>query len=136
MSIVLILFFLSLLGIVVMIGKKLIVLKNKQFVIEKEFLVQYPDLRDIRYIAIKKTREYGYIILVEIIRFSIRSSRVLKRKYKEAGNKIKNITRKHIINKEETREKEASIFLKMISEYKHKIRKIKKQIREEESEAK
>ena len=136
MSLLLILFFGSLLGITVMISRKLIVLRNQPIVFEEKVLVQTPNLKEIRYVFIKKTREYGYIALVEIIRFSVRSSKLLKNTYKEVKHKIKNITRKHITHTTEEikKEKEVSGFLKKISEYKHKLRKIKKQVIEEEKE--
>ena len=51
-------------------------------------------------------------------------------------NKIKHLTRKHITHQEEKikEAKEVSGFLKKISEYKHKIRKIKNKVIEEEKE--
>ena len=135
MYIILILFFASLIGIVAMIGRKLLLLQNQQIIIEEKNLIQLPDLREVRYVIIRKTREYGYITLVEIIRFSIRSSKLLKRKYGEAKNIIKNIKRKYNPQKkEESIKKEVSGFLKMISEYKQKVRKIKDKIKEEEKE--
>jgi len=136
MSALLILFFASLIGITIMIGRKLILLKNQPMIVEEKILIQSPDLKEIRYIFVKKTREYGYIALVEIIRFSVRTSKFLKRKYKETKHKIKRITKKHVAhkNEEEIKEKEVSSFLKKISEYKHKLRKIKNKVIEEEKE--
>ena len=134
MSIVLILFFASLLGIAIMIGRKLVLLKNQPQIIEERVLIETPDLQEIRYIFIRKTKEYGYIALVEIIRFSVRSSKLLKRKYKEAKKKIKHLARKHIAHRGETKEKDVSGFLKKVSEYKHKLREIKDKVIEEEKE--
>ena len=134
MSILLILFFASLLGIAVMIGKKLFLLKEEPAITEENFLIRTPDMREIRYVFVRKSREYGFIVLVEIIRFSVRSSKLLKRTYKEAENKIRKITSKYIKHKETVKEKEVSGFLKKISEYKQKVRKIADQVIEEEKE--
>jgi hypothetical protein len=129
----LILFFASLIGIIVMIGRKLVVIRNQPTVVEKTSLIESPNLKEVRHVFVKKGREYGYVVLVEMIRFSVRSSKLLKRKYKEAKNKIKKITGKHVLHKEEIKkEKEVSNFLKKISEYKHKLRKIKNKVIEEE----
>ena len=121
-----------------MVGRKLFLLKKQPAIIEETILVQTPNLREVRHIVLKKSREYGYVALVEIVRFSIKSSRVLKSVYKETKNKIGQIKRKYILRKEkeevEQKEKEVSGFLKKISEYKHKIRKIKHQILKEEKE--
>ena len=138
MSFLLILFFASLLGITIMIGRKLILLRNQpMMIVEEKNLFQSPNLGEIRYIFIRKTKAYVYVVIVSTIRLSIRSSKLLKHTYKKVKNKIKNITNKHIKhNKEEEtkKEKEVSSFLKKISEYKHKIRKIKNQVIEEEKE--
>jgi hypothetical protein len=119
-----------------MIGRKLLFFEKQPVIAEEEILVQTPDFKEIRHIFIRKTRKYGYVALVEIIRFSVRSSKFLKRQYKEAENKIRGLARKHITHKkeEEIKEKEVSSFLKKISQYKHKLRKIKNQVIEEEKE--
>ena len=135
MSALLILFFASLIGITVMIGKKLFLLRKEPQMFEEKVFIRTPHLREIRHIVIKKSREYGYIALVETIRFSIRSSKLLKRKYEELKNKLSSkMARKRSALEEENKEKEVSGFLKMISEYKQKIRKIRDQVAEEEKE--
>ena len=93
MSVTLILFFGSIIGITIMIWNKLVLLKKQPvIVIEEQFLINLPDLQEVRYIASKKTKKIIYIVLVKIFRFSIRTSKLLKRKHK----KIKLIT-KYII---------------------------------------
>ena len=112
-----------------MIGRKLFFGKKQPKIVEETILVQTPDLREISYVFIKKSREYGYII-----RFSVRSSKLLKRQYKGLTKKIRRITKKHTSHREEMEKKEVSGFLKKISEYKYKVRKIKDKIIEEEKE--
>lgn len=136
MAIILILFFLSLAGVIFMIGNKLILLKEGQLVAQENFPIEIPNLQEAKYIAIKHVKKHSYIILVESIRFSIKSSNFLKRMSKKIKDKINNIFRKHILKKaeEEIKTKEVSGFLKMISEYKQKIRKIKDKVIKEEKE--
>lgn len=133
MSLILILFFVSLAGISFMIGRKLILLKRGQIIAGENFFVEIPDLQEIKYIAVQGTKKYGYILLVETLRFSIRSSYFLKKKGGEIAEKIKNkFSRSQSFAGGEPEKREVSKFLKMISEYKEKIGKIKNKIKEEE----
>jgi len=135
MAIILILFFLSLAGVIFMIGGKLILLKEGRLVAQESFPIEIPNLQEVKYAVVKGAKKHSYIILVESIRFSIKSSNFLKRMSKKIKDKINGMIRKHILKKEkEIKVREVSGFLKMISDYKHKIRKIKHQIREEEKQ--
>jgi hypothetical protein len=133
MPIILTLFFLSLSGIIYMIGSKLILLQNGEVVIQEHIPIKVPDLQEFKYIVTKNSKKYGFILLVIILRASIKSSYFLKKKYKEikyiAIIKIKKILtgKKHGIQ-----EHEVSSFLKKVSDYKSKVNKIKNQIKEEE----
>ncbi|MFA6274480.1 MAG: hypothetical protein WC662_04945 [Candidatus Paceibacterota bacterium] len=119
-----------------MIGKKLVLLKKGQLTIRENFPIEIPNIQEVKYIIIKNTKKHSYIILVETIRFSIRSSKYFKEKYTIIKDRVKEIYRKNVIKnkKEEIKKekKEVSGFLKMISEYKHKIKTIKHRIKEEE----
>jgi len=130
----LILFFVSLIGITVMIGKKLVLLRNQPVIItEEEFIIQLPDLKDLRHSLTQKTKKVSYIILVRIFRLSIRSSKFLKHKYNQSTDKIKHLIRKYVPKHKET-QKEVSGFLKKVSEYKNRVKEIKDKVREEENE--
>ncbi|MFH1608612.1 MAG: hypothetical protein ABH951_01170 [Patescibacteria group bacterium] len=139
MAIILTLFFLSLSGIIYMIGNKLIILQKEgnQVIIEKP-VIKIPDLQEFKHLFIKNSRKYGFILLVLIIRFSVISSHFIKRKSKEIGKilieKIKKITTKKRSEGEEkeVEQKEVSNFLRKMSDYKNKIKKIKDKIKEEE----
>jgi len=136
MAIILILFFLSLAGVIFMIGSKLILLKGGRIIVpEENFPIEIPNLQEVKYIAIKNAKKHSYFLFVESIRFSIKSSHFLKRVFRKIKEKTSYIFRKHVLKKaeEEIKTKEVSGFLKMISDYKHKIKKIKHQIREEEN---
>lgn len=128
MTAILIMFFISLAGISVMIGRKLILLKRGQIESAEKIPFEIPNSEEIKYFAVKNTKRYGYLTLVVILRFSIRSSNFLKRQYKEIKTKIGNTINKHFPQKE----KEVSKFLKMVSDYKNKIAKIRNKIIEEE----
>ena len=130
----LILFSISLLGIIVMIGQKLLFanIKNNSS-LDKIFEAENFDIEEIKHATIKSVKRYGFIGLVIILRFSIKFSFLIKNFYRKVVNKIKSIINIYFNNtKEENKEKEVSNFLKMVSDYKHKIRQIKHRIKEEE----
>ncbi|MEK7572629.1 MAG: hypothetical protein AAB493_02105 [Patescibacteria group bacterium] len=129
----LILFFISLSGIVLMIGKKLIFADIKKGEDAEKFILETFNLDEIKHIAISNVKKYGFIALVIILRFSIKSSHFLKSGYGEIKNKMRSVIKNYLTHKEkEPKEKEASNFLKMVLDYKNKIRKIKHKIKEEE----
>ena len=130
MTAILIIFFISLAGISVMIGRKLILLKRGQIQSTEKISFEIPNSEEIKYFAVKNTKRYGHLTLVLILRFSIQSSNFLKRKHKEIKIKIENIINRYFPQKE----KEVSKFLKMVSDYKNKITKIRNKIIEEEKE--
>lgn len=130
MYLLLILFFGSLFGIIFMIGRKLVMLQNGYVVQKEEIVFEVPFLKKAKHITIKNIKKHGYIGLVETIRFYIQTSNLIKNKYQQAKNKIKNRNKEGIMAEEK---KEISKFLKVISEYKRKIREIKHKIKEEEN---
>lgn len=134
MYLFLILFFLSLAGIMVMIGRKFILLKNGSLVsAEEKFSIKIPNLHEVKYITTKSTKKYGFIALVIILRSYILSVHTIKKTYKKSKHKIKELHKKYLPQKQrEVEPKEVSGFLKKVSDYKQKIRKIKHQIKAEE----
>jgi len=116
-----------------MIGKKLVFAEIKGSEETREFIQDNFDIDNIKHIAVKNTKKYGFRMLVTILRFSIKSSYVLKNKYKKLKTIIRYIINNYFRHKEkEVKEKEVSSFLKKVSEYKYKIREIKDKIKEEE----
>lgn len=135
MILILILFFVSLAGIILMIGKKLIleraILEN--MAIEKTIL-DIPRLGKIKDISIKRIRKYSFVLLVITIRYYVKSSNFLKKQSKGMVEKVKTkLIRKNNLS-ESNEKQEVSGFLKMISDYKQKVKRIKKIIKEEENE--
>jgi len=129
-SIILILFFLSLFSIVFMIGRKLAFIKREQVVTEKEIMLEIPYLKDIKHLTFKNIKKYGYTLAVITVRYYVRGTNFLKNKYEKMKIRIMNRGNDKEVNGEG---REISKFLKIISEYKHKIRRIKHEIKKEEN---
>lgn len=129
----LIFFFLSLVGIITMIWRQLILVKNGQVAIAQHAHPFVPDLQKIKYLTLKGTKKFGYVILFVTLRFFIKSSNFTKTKGLVLIKEIKNKLKKNKGSLDETIEKkEVSRYLKIISEYRHKIRVIKHRIKKEE----
>lgn len=133
MYFLLILFFGSLLGISFMIGRKLLLLQNGKMLRLEETPFGPTLFEEWKRSAARNVKKHGYVVLVFIIRLHIRSSRTLKAKYLETKEKLKEILSRKL-KKQQEEQREVSGFLKMISEYKEKIREIGHQIREEEDQ--
>jgi hypothetical protein len=93
-----------------------------------------PDLQKIKHVAKKNAKKVGYISLFLILKFFIKSSNLIKTKSKILIKELKKKFRKNKENyaDELIEKKEVSKYLKVISEYKDKIRKMKDVIKEEE----
>lgn len=129
-SILLILFFASLISIIAMIGRKLVALKHEEIPNHEEVLFEVPYLKEVKHITIAGIRKSGYALLVSTVRLYVRLTNFLKEKYQDLKTKIRNIIMENHINGEK---KEISKFLKIIGEYKNKIREIKHKIKKEEN---
>ncbi|OGI85462.1 hypothetical protein A3A92_00295 [Candidatus Nomurabacteria bacterium RIFCSPLOWO2_01_FULL_37_49] len=116
-----------------MIGRKLVLLQNGQTLERKEISFKIPHLEKIKHLTVKNMKKYGHMSLVTTLRFYVRSMNLLKNKYEETKIKIKNFNTRKDSNGNGAEKVEVSKFLKMISEYKHKIRAIKQKIHEEEN---
>jgi hypothetical protein len=130
MYFLLILFFGSLFGITFMIGRKLMVLQEGVVVHHNENLLKDSYEEWKRSVA-KNFKKYSYLGLVATIRFYIHSLNFAKKQYEVVKIKAKDMIAKK--SKNNDKKIEPNKFLKMISEYKHKIRKIRHQIKEEEN---
>lgn len=136
MYFILILFFGSLFGITFMIGRKLLMLQNGQvsYRDSSETFLKAQYFEELKHLAIKTIKKHRYTGLVTIVRIYVRSSNFIKDKYEQVKIKIKNIYHKKIRRETEIKEKqEVPKFLKIILEYKNKIREIRHKIREEEN---
>ena len=135
MILILILFFVSLAGIILMIGKKLILEKVvlENIAIQKTIL-DIPRLGKIKDISIKRIKKYSFVLLVITIRYYVKSSNFLKKHSKSMIQKVKTrLIHKNNLS-ENSKKQEVSGFLRLISDYKQKVKRIKKIINEEENE--
>ena len=117
-----------------MLGRKLALVRNGQTAESHHSSFFVPDLQKIKNLTLKGTKRAGYILIFWTLKFSIKSSSFSKKKWKELSKKVKAKFKKNkdILTEEISEKQEVSKFLKMISDYKHKVRKIKHQIEEEE----
>jgi hypothetical protein len=114
-----------------MIWKKLPILGNGQILDDtgKAFF-ELPYLKEVKHLTVQGAKKHGYSLLVLIVRSYIQSTNFLKEKYTEIKTKIKErINKKH----ENGEKKEISKFLKIIGDYKNKIREITHKIKNEEN---
>jgi len=134
MSLSLILFFLSLLSIITMISRKIVLVRNGQVVKIQHLHPFVPDLIKIKHFTFKNTKKIGYTAVFLTLRFFIKSSNFIKNESKILIKKIESKLKK---NKgefldETIKQKEVSKYLKVIGEYRQKIREMKHKIKEEE----
>lgn len=132
-SLPLILFFASFLGIALLIGRKVFALRGAGIENIGEIPFEVPDLQEIKIISSKKARRLGYVVLVISIRGYIRTSILLKKVGKNIYESAKNRLERNRFTKNPEEQREVSKFLKGISEYKEKIKRIKHRIIEEEN---
>lgn len=134
MSVFLILFLASALGILLLVGRKMVLLRNGDFSIptDFEFALEVPDFEQLRSTLQKKSRRFGYIALVIIIRLYVLGVHFLKRKLTVLWRIIVRKFKRR--NKPENTEMtaEENKFLQKITAYKKRIRRIKERIKEEE----
>jgi hypothetical protein len=136
MSTILILFFISLAGIMAMIGRKMVVLSGREAEMTQHLsgddVPVIPFFEDMKNAAGKNAKKYGYIGLVLTLRTYFKSTNFIKKKAVEAKDKVKSIGEKSKIINTVKERGEASKFLELVTDYKHKLRKIKKEIQDEE----
>src|SRR3989344_7131518 len=96
MYILFILFFVSLASIIVMIGRKLVLLKNTAVVMQEEIVLEVPYIKEFRHVTITNIKKYGHVGLVTTLRLYIRSMSLLKNKHQEIKQKIKDKFEKSI----------------------------------------
>ncbi len=136
MYILLILFFISLALILSMMGHKLRLVRDGQIMSHESSPYFIPDLEIIREVSVRGLKKYGHLGLVGLVRMQIKSVNMTKKSYGMLKEKLSNI--EMLQNSkwrglgDEAREVKVSKFLKMVSDYKQKVREIRHRIHEEE----
>ncbi len=105
-------------------------IKNGGILIEEKIAFEIPHLEKVKNLTIANIKKYEHILLEKILRLYVLSSTFLKTKYQEIKIEVKNRIKARHINGEK---KEISKFLKIVGDYKHKIREIKHKIKKEEN---
>ena len=133
MYILLSLFLISLIALTIMFSRKLVLLKNQGIQIEhvEGVILELPFVKEIKHLTIRQLKRYGYIGVVTSIRLYFRGVNLAKVEYNKIKEKLSSVDKSKWINDIEKRE--VNKFLKVVSNYKHKIRQIKHQIKEEEN---
>jgi hypothetical protein len=133
MYFLLILFFGSLVGIIFMIGRKLATLTGEPIPSAEEIVFDETYWNELKIEIIKDIKKWAYLALVAIVRFYVYTTDFLKKEYALLKNKIQSMgPNKQAVGVPE--EKKENKFLKMISDYKYKVRKIRYQIKREKGE--
>jgi len=112
-----------------MIGRKLLILEDVRGVTHEEIFLEIPYMEKWKDLTVHNIKRHSYLALVATIRLYVRSSNFIKNKYEKILTEIENKRKEHIIKRSK---KEVSRFLKTVSDYKSKIRKIKQKVKEEE----
>ncbi len=123
------LFFVSLFSIAVMIGRRLSLIRGGQIKVEEVAVFEITHIENWKRALAENAKNLAHLMLVAVLRAYIRLAYYLRRKYGETKKKLANLGRKKLSSGEQ---QEISKFLKIISEYKEKIRDIKHKITEEE----
>src|SRR3989344_535250 len=122
-------FLVSLIALCIIFGRKLELLAGRGGMESDNITIEIPYVAEIKQITIRKVKRFGYVALVTSIRIYFRSSNLLKSRYAEIRDKMENAYKNDFMGIEK---KEINKFLKVVSDYKQKIRKIKHRIKEEE----
>ncbi len=131
MTFVLILFFIALVGLITMITKRVFLIRaGIQVIINDDPYL--PPVQEVREILIRNTKDYSLIIIGVVLRTSIRTYILLRKKGKEISDKIIVKYTKNS-SKFTSEKKEVNRLLKGISEYRNKIKHLKEKIIEEET---
>jgi hypothetical protein len=117
-----------------MIWRELVLVRNGQVATAQHSHPFVPELQKIKHLTFKNIRRLGYLTIFVTLRFFIKSSNFLKITSKMLLEELKNKLKK---NKNSSldgtiEKKEVSKYLRIISEYQQKIRKMKHKIKEEE----
>jgi hypothetical protein len=137
MQIAIIILIISFLGMTVMIGRKLVLLRKGHIELGANGSnILLTDIEKIKSFGQKNLKRYGYFALFSVLRSYIRTVNSLKKQGIQLAKKIENklLKNKKGVVGENAEKREVSKYLKIISEYQEKIRKMKKKIQEEEKE--
>lgn len=109
-------------------------LETNTIKLHRKQLFHLPDLHEIKEKTKRKSKIYGYLLLVTTIKLYIKGNNLAKQNYRKIKNKIKKTIQKYNPRKKTVMEnKEISKFFQKISNYKKQLHEIKEQIEKEEN---
>jgi hypothetical protein len=117
-----------------MIWREMMLIKNGQVVAVEHSHPFVPEVQKIKNLTFEGIKKFGYVIVFLTLKSFMKSSNFIKNKSKSIIKEVQDrlSKNKNINFNELTEKKEISKYLKIISEYRQKIRKIKHRIKEEE----
>jgi len=132
-----ILFFVSLLAIIVMIGRKFLLLKNasgeEALQAGSTFISGVVNFDKIKHTTTENLKKMEHNLIWTIVKTYLLSKNFINKKRKEIAEKIKKkLNKRFHKNNIQEEKKEISGYIKIISEYRQKIKHIKHKIKEEE----
>ena len=132
-----ILFFISLAAIILLIGRKLSLVKNNINELEEHheagvFIASVFDLDQIKHSLLLSLKRFIHALIWVILRFYLLFSNFINIKRKELAQRIKARLNKNRQQNIAEEKKEVSKYIKVISEYREKIRHMKHRIKEQE----
>lgn len=116
-----------------MIGRKLVLIRNGYVFEERHTVLNEHYFEELKISAVRNIKKLGFIILVAAIRLYVKFSSFMQSVYQQALVKIKDMLAKKSANGEIVEIGETNKFLKMVGQYKRRIRKIKEKVKEEEN---
>lgn len=131
MNLLLTIFFVSLLGLIILIGRKVVFLRTGGSVDNGELLFNLPSLAELKEISIKLSKRAGYNFLVIVIKLYVKLSYLFKTTHGKVKTRMQSLTEKYTPERDSA-PKQVSKFLKAVGDYKQRIRRIKRKIKEEE----
>lgn len=121
----------------VLLGRKVTLLRSGADQINGDgFHPLLPDMLRVREWSKQGLKKYGYLLLAVVMRVYFRLVNFLKSRYEASKSAISAKFNKGAngIPTDGVSQPEASGFMKMMSDYKHKIRNLKHRIKEEENQ--
>lgn len=114
-----------------MVVRKIRLLANGSSLPLDQAPFEVPRFEEVHGTATRLMKRLGYFILVEIIRAYVRVVQFFKNKYLQIQTKMEERRARH--GAVPALPKEPNRFLKVMAEYKRKIGRIKKEVKEEEN---
>ena len=127
------LFFISLASIIIMLGRKVMLVRNGYIVVDENVPHPFiPDIHNVKQATFRGLRRTVNIAILVTLRIYVKLVNLAKGQYNKIRLKVISSISQENPDGNGLLKKEANKFLKVVSEYKHKITRMKRNIHEEE----